>query len=310
MTALGRYPQEPDGPNGILDRGLPDAIRRYQADHGLKQDGWLAPGGETALAIGRDLVQAANAAPAVDNKQPDSLSNPKPLDPVIVHKSQQKMNDYLEMFRQNAARDRASGIDQGWQLAHDHLQHYLNNTGTPVELTSQQLAQMPAVMNAEQENRLKFEETTFTGTTGNPDLNNLLRNIHQGKPVTFSDHWDRRTNALDNRPADYAAIGKSSVHSQGTFTALRQGDEVTIQGDVTHLLGGDPDHRHYYRDRYDFEAGQPGSFPATVLESAGQAKQFDMTSAPRRQKVSARVRIERGGRLSVVKDSIKWGAVR
>lgn len=49
MRDLGRYPTGRDGaPAGVLDRGLDRALRGYQADRRVKQDGWLAPRGETA----------------------------------------------------------------------------------------------------------------------------------------------------------------------------------------------------------------------------------------------------------------------
>jgi hypothetical protein len=39
------------------------------------------------------------------------------LHPANVAKAQRKMQDYLTFFRQNAARERANGDDNGWELA-------------------------------------------------------------------------------------------------------------------------------------------------------------------------------------------------
>lgn len=52
------------------------------------------------------------------------------LAPENVAKARKKMQDYLTFFRQNAARDKGDGVDNGWQLAIDHLEHFLDGTGT------------------------------------------------------------------------------------------------------------------------------------------------------------------------------------
>lgn len=71
----------------------------------------------------------------------------------------------------------------------------------------------------------------------------------------------------------------------------------------------DPKRPNYYRDPYDFDPGQPGSFPAITLEHAGKAKPFDMLSEPRRQQVTARVRVSADGRLEL-DGPPAWGPIR
>jgi hypothetical protein len=222
------------------------------------------------------------------------------LDPRNVAKAQRQMEDYLTFFRQNAARDQALGVDHGWQLAVVHLEHFLDGTGTPVILSSEQVAQMPALLQAEEANRKRFENT-FTANTRRPEINAALRGLADGGTLELADFWDVSTNPIHNRPGDYAAIGRSTLHSEGRFRAVREGDRIEIQGEVTHRLGvkglGGMD--DYYRDPYDFDAGQPGSFPAITLEHAGKARRFDMLSEPRRQRVTARVRARPDGRLEL-----------
>jgi hypothetical protein len=168
------------------------------------------------------------------------------------------MGDYLAFFRQNAARDRASGVDNGWQLAADRQAHFLDGTGTPVVLSSEQVVRMPALVNAEGIARQRFENT-FAARTRNETLNTALERMAEGDTLNFSDYWDTPTSPSDDRAGDYAAIGRSSVRSEGTFRAVRMGEHVAIVGDVTHRLGvRDPNGPGYYRDLYDFEAGQPG----------------------------------------------------
>jgi hypothetical protein len=232
------------------------------------------------------------------------------ISPLNVARAQRQMEDYLTFFRQNAEHDRARGTDNGWQLAVDHLRHFLDGTGTPMLLTSEQIARMPALTKAEERARLRFE-STFLANTDKTDLNARIRAIADGQAVEIRDVWDTRTNSIDNRTGDYAAIGRSSVHSEGSFRAARKGDLITFDGEVTHLLGvRDPDllRPGYYRDRYDFDPWQPGSFPAITLEHAGKAKSFDMVSEPRRQRVTARVRVRPGGRLELDEPPL-WGPI-
>jgi hypothetical protein len=83
--------------------------------------------------------------------------------------------------------------------------------------------------------------------------------------VEITDFWDSRTSSSDNRPGDYAAIGRSSVRSEGTFRATRKGDRINVTGEVQHRLGMKRRGESTVEDVYDFEAGQPGSFPALTL---------------------------------------------
>lgn len=139
---------------------------------------------------------------------------------------------------------------------------------------------MPALTAAENGARLQFE-STFLGLMDVPELNARLTTLRDGQSVDIVDSWDTSIRLEDHRPGDYAAIGQSSVHSEGRFRAGRRGDVITITGDVTHRLGAiDPTgaRPNYYRDPFDFQGGQPGSFPAITLQDAGEAKAFDMVS--------------------------------
>ena len=55
LADLGYYQPDMSGMTEFLDPDLDDGVRRYQKDRGLTIDGWLAPEGETARNIGRDL---------------------------------------------------------------------------------------------------------------------------------------------------------------------------------------------------------------------------------------------------------------
>jgi hypothetical protein len=66
LAGLGRYGTDRTrAPNPFLDRPLIGAVSAFQKEAGLKQDGWLAPGGETESAL-----TAATAPPAAQAAGP------------------------------------------------------------------------------------------------------------------------------------------------------------------------------------------------------------------------------------------------
>lgn len=62
LTNIG-YPGTKGG-SPFIDRDLSDAITSFQRDNDLKQDGWLAPGGETERALRSSLIGAPVSIPA------------------------------------------------------------------------------------------------------------------------------------------------------------------------------------------------------------------------------------------------------
>lgn len=55
LARLGYYAPPDYGFDGYSDRPFEDGLRAYQAERGLRQDGWAAPGGETHRNIELDL---------------------------------------------------------------------------------------------------------------------------------------------------------------------------------------------------------------------------------------------------------------
>jgi hypothetical protein len=108
------------------------------------------------------------------------------LHPANVAKAQAQVRNALTYFKQNAARDRAQGVDGGWQLAADHLAHFLEGTGTPVVLSSEQINRMPAVLEAEENSRRNFAKT-FVEDTGNPTLNASVKGLKAGASLELDD---------------------------------------------------------------------------------------------------------------------------
>lgn len=56
LGALSYLPEDPfDRPHGLIDESSTKAVKNFQADNGLKIDGWLGPGGETEATLRDEL---------------------------------------------------------------------------------------------------------------------------------------------------------------------------------------------------------------------------------------------------------------
>jgi hypothetical protein len=212
-----------------------------------------------------------------------------------------------------AGAGRLAGLgDLGFDRASDHLGHYLSGRDGKRVLSPAEVEREPALTNAERANRALFESRTLRAATDDEKLNSLLRNLLDGGSVKFTDDFETPAGLLDlaRRPGTYFALGRTGVRSNGDFTARRKGDLITVEGEVAHRLDSRPreeNERGLVGDPCDFDLPQLGSIEATILERAGKARPFEMTSE-RRQPVTAAVRIGRGGQLTV--ERAAWGPVR
>ncbi|MBV1799654.1 hypothetical protein [Siccirubricoccus sp. G192] len=121
--------------------------------------------------------------------------------------------------------------------------------------------------------------------------------MQEGETFNFDDYWD--TPATASRPSTYLAFGRSAIKSDGTFSAERNGDMLTIRGTVAHGFGP--------KEIFDFNPGQPGRDAAEILERAGEAAPFRM-SYDRSQDVQAELRYGPNGTLTL--QSASWGRIR
>lgn len=184
-----------------------------------------------------------------------------------------------------------------YDTAAKNLRRYRSGRSGVEEYSDEEIARHPALLDAEDENRTRFESKTSTALTSKPALNRRLRELRDGESHEFYDEWDLGVRL--SRPSTYLAFGKTSVTSDGEFTARRSGDVLTIRGDVTHGFG--------QKEVFNFEADQPGSHPAAVLEGEKEAAPFRMTY-DRRQSVEAELKYEPDGSLTLRRAT--WGAVR
>jgi hypothetical protein len=225
MRGLGRYPAARDSaPDGIIDRSLDRAIRGYQADRRLKRDGWLAPRGETAREIDDDLGLL-------------HLAKTPGLTPQVA---ENRMRSHARTFGGLGWLGETLGLgDGGFGRAKDYLNHYLGATGTPRMLTSKEVEAEPVLRNAERANLRNLEALTFTANTGDENLNKLLRGLQDGQRITgLKDNFETNLSLLDylRRPGAYLTFGRGAVRSNLDFDIKRVGDQIGIQGWVTHQL--------------------------------------------------------------------------
>jgi hypothetical protein len=186
---------------------------------------------------------------------------------------------------------------RGYDTAAENVRRYRSGRGGLEEYSDEEIARHPALLEAEDENRTRFEARTFTGRTGNRDLNAELLNLQDGASYNFFDKWD---NGIPiSGPSTYFAFGRTGVTSNGAFSAHRNGDVLTVRGYVGHGFGA--------REVFDFHFGQPGSQSAAILEGAGEAAPFHM-AYDRVQGVEAELRYEPDGSLTLRRAS--WGAIR
>lgn len=299
MRGLGRYPAARDSaPDGIIDRGLDRAIRGYQADRRLKRDGWLAPRGETAREIDDDLGLLHLAK--TPGLTPDAAES-------------QMRRDASRFGTFGRLGERLLGGDGGFNRAKDHLDHYLSATGTPRKLTSADVEAEPALRNAARANQRLFEIETFTANSGNKQFEALLRNLRdRGPAVDISSHQETGTSLWDylRRPGSYFALGRSGVYSELNGKAKRVGNQIAIQGWVTHRLDNrspEDNVKGIYNDEYNFRPSQPGGAETRVLEKHGRARSFPM-EYERKQPVTAILRLGSDGSPTV--ERVIWGDAR
>lgn len=309
MRELGRYPRLQAEPSGVLDRELDRAIRNYQADRKLKQDGWLAPQGETAREMGRDLGLLKLASSSLSSE--DAAAFYTEMTPGDAERS---LRAHTSTFRGLASIGRRWGLgDLGFSHAAANLEHYLGASGKPKRITSAEVEAEPALRNAERANLTKFEAFTLTGTTGNKKLNELLKNLADGESrIDLEDNFEAKMSLWDHlrQPGTYFALGRTGVRSDLKAKVKRVGDQIGLEGWVTHRLdnrGKEENAQGRFGDTIDFNPGQPGHAEAEILEQHGRATPYDIDYT-RRQPVTATLRRGRDGSLTV--ERAIWGESR
>lgn len=172
------------------------------------------------------------------------------------------------------ARDKYVGMindanEDGYHVAADNLQRWLDGTGGTKTLDSEWLKSFRAVRKAEDKNIGRFEA----------QLAKLARGLKDGGTKNFTDYWD--ASLTPNAYSElYYASGTSQLTSTGSFTLKRKGDKIYISGTI----------HHEWNDPYNWHKGLnagvsvPGNgfvkdSDAILVEREFGAKSFHMKSS-------------------------------
>jgi hypothetical protein len=174
-------------------------------------------------------------------------------------KAEEARDKYVEMIQ--------SARDDGYNVAADNLQRWLDGTGGTKKISSKWLRGFGAVRTAEEKNIKRFEK----------QLAKLARGLNDGQTITFSDYWDAALTGSGWTELFYAS-GTSQITSTGNFTLTRKGDKIYISGSIN----------HEWNDPYDWHAGLSANIPgfgnikdedALLVQREYGAKPFHMTSS-------------------------------
>jgi hypothetical protein len=190
----------------------------------------------------------------------------------------------------------------GFDTAADNLARYRSGVGGTHVYSNAEIARHGPLLRYEDQNRSMFESFSFVGENDRGNPTGVLQNIRDGEMVNYHDNF--LSSGTPHWPSTYLAFGRTGVLSKLTGTARRDGDNIFIDGEVTHDFNGG---NNQGGELFDFNPGQPGRRSATEAEAAGEARPFTM-HMDRRQTVSALARYEPNGLLTLQR--VDWGAVR
>lgn len=186
--------------------------------------------------------------------------------------------------------------------AADNLARYRSGRGGTHVFTNQEIERHAPLLRYEDENRTAFKSYSFVGETSRGIPTGTLQNLPDGESVAYGDYFNPPQ--IPHRLSTYMAFGRTGVVSRFEGTATRRGDEIEIEGEVTHDFDGGNGRPG---ELFDFNPGQPGRSSAVEAEAAGEARPFEMRM-DRRQSVSALTRREPNGLFTL--QSATWGRIR
>ena len=297
---LGRADPHPNGMPRDASRLLPQT------------SGQSAPG-QTTGAIGRRLMQHAQAGTQASQAVPASAQTPLPQSSPSQATSTADAIEKSLAMRLNLTgdaidwtRDKVDQITQPIQevagFASDVLDGEFNAslsgfrefgeraiTGdgmTPHELPSDNLWRSQAIQDARQKNT----ERTLDGMTnpgqrsdGSDNLTARILKLQDGQTLQDTDDWSAGFSASDhtNDDARYA-VGNANVRTDTKVTVRRDGDTVHLEGTIDDQV----------HDTYDFAAGAKG--PGAVgrwLQEQGLGEPYPSRSTTKHRRITATGRI-------------------
>lgn len=285
LTALGYYTPDPQTGIVPFDpdHKFFDAIRKFQADHELFPSASIHPGDETERAlnaalerlktdghfylwrtVGDDKVRGAHVmrnhrlfrwSEDLPGGHPGEDYNCRcwaepymrtyaPAPPPLP--ARKPLSDRQKALLE-IAQDRIKRFEKkGYELSKRFLVHYLDKSGTPIRLTSQEMDMFKKNM---LKNQKRFEESMVSDTVeGLPqDFMKKMLTMKNGETTIFNSTWDSaiKTDWLKLKffPDDEQySIGSVQIKSSGSFFVTRKGHLIEIEGTVKNII----------TDTYDF----------------------------------------------------------
>lgn len=288
-----------------------EEIEGFQTAYDQSSTGYEAKG-----QTNRPMVQGSMAASAM------SVDTEKTSQDHPYHKgtapTQRRYNRRKELRGRNELDKTEDRLRAGSKIgrkiglgdAADDLDHFLDGDVSDRSVHRDEARKDPFIKRAEDSNRKRYEDRTFTGTTGNPELNKKLRNLKDGESVEFEDDWDTGQSDLDSvvdnarmgfkgGANNYLKYGRQGLRSRSKIRATRRGNKIHYEGVVDHNADDD----------YDFHDGRSGGMTgAKDMQDAGRGKKFK-TNRRWKQKVRGSVDIDgwKEGEGHVLKrPKVKW----
>lgn len=186
-----------------------------------------------------------------------------------------RLDDIELRYRKMIARARRIG----WNVAADNLQRFVDGTGEGKGNSGQWIdpkwLQTFAVVKAgEDRNRNYFEsETNSQGDC----LKSIAQGLNDGQTAQYVDYWETLVTSYSPTKELSFASGASTLKTSGQFTLTRQGDEVAIEGTMTHDWF-DPYDWHENLGFYVPGFGDVSDADALLLQQHRGARPFTMRS--------------------------------
>ena len=184
----------------------------------------------------------------------------------------------------------------GHQWAPVFIEHYLERTGSPIELTRKRARGFSLIGEAETTNRKRVEQSFVERLSPSGEDNVFYKSIlpliagEATQTNIETDNWQVilevgwRDSEFWNSQKDFGrAFGSLGVNAEVTGRARRVGDAIHVEGAVEHWL----------YDLYDFEGVPVYGDKAAALEQAGRARRFEI-GAGWKQRFTAVIEIEDG----------------
>ncbi|WP_417832427.1 hypothetical protein [Terasakiella sp.] len=281
------------------DNGNEHAERFQATNHQLPENDQAGPSHYRTASTETSYSQPTAAAMMVESNGDDKTSLAHPYDNGEAP-TQRRYNRRKKLGKRklDATEDRLRtgskiGRNVGLGDAADHLDQFLDGDDTDRTVHRDEARKDPFIRRAEDNNRKRYEDRTFTGTTGNPELNKKLRHLKDGESVEFEDDWDTGQSDFDSvidnarigfkdGANNYLKYGRQGLRSHSKIRATRRGNKIHYEGVVDHNADDD----------YDFHDGRSGGMTgAKDMQDSGRGKKFK-TKRRWKQKVSGSVDID------------------